>query len=403
MGSRTPATVQASQGLAEGSGRYGLDGNAYALRGDPLGTPVPRSSALRDIPYIGIPTELRNAVKVIVPFYSDTATSERAAAFWSSFERCTYGMDDQMRLTAFEQCLMGKVDQAWWYNSVIRDFETLRVKLYNRFICQTPGQLWERLKTAKRNRGESAEEWGDRIAKMCDALNYHEPRMRFEFFLGGIRNKQLRATLNASMVTTIPEACSLLLYKNLHLPVEEDDEFAGEGTPPAGMGVVASTQSQMLQQLQLMNQTMQKQLQNPGMNHGHISAVAPAATPSAPGVPPSDGGRGATLGPLRIRLGPDTRTTEGEVVCGRCERKGCSRENCPRGKGRCNRCQCEGHFSMECNWPKPQGGNRREPECFFCHVKGHTVTRCNELGKLRGLLGTLPSDGTPATTIKSQQ
>eukprot|EP00644_Phytophthora_capsici_P016037 jgi/Phyca11/115505/e_gw1.28.477.1 len=344
MGSRTPATVQASQGLAGGSGRYGLDGNAYALRGDPPGTPALRSSALRDIPYIGIPTELRNAVKVIVPFYSDTATSERAAAFWSSFERCTYGMDDQMRLTAFEQCLKGKVGQAWWYNSVIRAFETLRVKFHNRFICQTPGQLWERLKTAKRNRGESAEEWGDRIAKMCDALNYHEPRMRFEFFLGGIRNKQLRAALNASMVTTIPEACSLLLYKNLDLPLEEDDD----GTP-------------------------------------------------------TDGSQGGTLGPLRIRLGPDTRTTEGEVVCGRCERKGCSRENCPRGKGRCNRCQCEGHFSMECNWPRPQGGNRREPECFFCHEKGHTVTRCNELGKLRGLLGTLPSDGTPAATNKSQQ
>ncbi|KAG1695902.1 hypothetical protein DVH05_019257 [Phytophthora capsici] len=242
---------------------------------------------------------------------------------------------------------------------------------------------------------------------MCDALNYHEPRMRFEFFLGGIRNKQLRAALNTSMVTTIPEACSLLRYKNLHLPVEEDDEFAGEGTPPAGMGVVASTQTQMLQQLQLMNQAMQKQLRSPGMNHGHIGAVAPTTTASAPSSTPTDSSQGATLGPLRIHLGPDTRTTEGEVVCGRCERKGCSRENCPRGKGRCNRYQCEGHFSMECNWPRPQGEyhgrNRREQECFFCHENGHTVTRCNELGKLCGLLGTLPSVGTSVTTNKSQQ
>ncbi|ETO75182.1 hypothetical protein F444_09187 [Phytophthora nicotianae P1976] len=68
-------------------------------------------------PIVGIPTELRNAVKVIVPFYSDTATSERAAAFWRSFEKCTHGMDGLMRLTAFEQCLNGKIGQEWWYNS----------------------------------------------------------------------------------------------------------------------------------------------------------------------------------------------------------------------------------------------------------------------------------------------
>ncbi|KAI9998890.1 hypothetical protein PInf_003550 [Phytophthora infestans] len=62
-------------------------------------------------PMVGIPNELRNAVKVIVTFYSDTASSERAAAFWRSFEKCTMGMDDQLRLTAFEQCLKGKKGQ----------------------------------------------------------------------------------------------------------------------------------------------------------------------------------------------------------------------------------------------------------------------------------------------------
>ncbi|KAI9990479.1 hypothetical protein PInf_021481 [Phytophthora infestans] len=166
-------------------GRYGM-----ATAGD---------RSYRNAPNIGIPTELRNAVK------------------------CTYGMDDQMRLTAFEQCLKGKVGQEWWYNSRIDGFETLRVRFHNRFICQTPTQLWKRLKAAKRNRGESAEEWGDRISTMCEALNYHEPRMQFEFFMDGLRNKQMRAVLNGSMVASIPEACALLLYKNQHLPVKEKD------------------------------------------------------------------------------------------------------------------------------------------------------------------------------------
>ncbi|KAG2758760.1 hypothetical protein PC129_g24111 [Phytophthora cactorum] len=43
---------------------------------------------------------------------------------------------------------------------------------------------------------------------MCEALNYYEPRMRSEFFLDGLRNKPMRVVLNASMVTSIPEACT---------------------------------------------------------------------------------------------------------------------------------------------------------------------------------------------------
>ncbi|ETI46619.1 hypothetical protein F443_09000, partial [Phytophthora nicotianae P1569] len=46
----------------------------------------------QNAPILGIPTELQNAVKVIVPFYSDTATSERAATFWRLFEKFTQGM-----------------------------------------------------------------------------------------------------------------------------------------------------------------------------------------------------------------------------------------------------------------------------------------------------------------------
>ncbi|EGZ18958.1 hypothetical protein PHYSODRAFT_501060 [Phytophthora sojae] len=298
----------------------------------------------RSFPVVGIPTELRNAVKVIVPFHSDSATCERAAAFWRSFEKCTVGINAQMRLTAFEQCLKGKVGQEWWYNSKTDGFEALRVWFHNRFICQTPAQLWNRLKTAKQNKGKSAEEWGDRIPTMYEALNYNEPRMQFEFFLDGLRNKQMKAMLNSSMVTSIPEACALLLYKNLHLPVEEEDE-SGTGSPP--------------------------------------------------------------LGTLRIRLGPDTRTTEGTIVCGRCERRGCSRETCPRATGHFSRCNELGHYSMECNIPKPQANNRyaerRPPECLLCGERGHMIAKCPEIETLRGLVKTGVVAGTPATATQSQQ
>ncbi|ETK84626.1 hypothetical protein L915_10432 [Phytophthora nicotianae] len=218
----------------------------------------------------------------------------------------------------------------------------------------TPAQLWSRLKAAKRKRGKSVEEWGDRISTMCEALNYHEPRMRYEFFLDGLWNKQMKAVLNASMVTSIPEACALLLYKNLHLPVEEEDEFAGEVTGQPRTNRAVSTESQVLQELRQMNQLMRTRQLGPRTPRGHVSAVAPPTSPRA-GVPIANGNAsGSTPGSLRIRLGSDTRTTEGEVVCGCCGRIGCSRETCPRGQGRCNRCNELGHYSKECNLPRPQ-------------------------------------------------
>ncbi|KAI9999232.1 hypothetical protein PInf_004052 [Phytophthora infestans] len=314
-GTRVPSYDDRQSGRNPTSSGLPYEPMAYPIGGQDgrYGTATVGNCSYRNAPNIGIPTELRNAVKVIVPFYSDTATSERAAAFWRSYEKCTYGMDDQMRLTAFEQCLKGKVDQEWWYNSRIDSFETLRVCFHNRFIRQTSTQLWKRLKVAKRNRGESAEEWGDRIMTICEALNYPEPRMQFEFFMDGLRNTQMRAVLNGSMVASIPEACALLLYKNQHLPVEEEDEFAEEGTESTSATAQASTHSQVLQQLQLMSQIMLNNQQGSGTQLGHINVVAPSVpqAPQASSVPASNGN--ASLGPLNIRQGPDTRTTEGEI------------------------------------------------------------------------------------------
>ncbi|OWY98036.1 hypothetical protein PHMEG_00031301 [Phytophthora megakarya] len=198
----------------------------------------------------GIPTDLRNAVKVILPFQSEKASYELAAAFWRSFEKCTNGMRDDLRLTAFEQCLKGKTGQEWWYNSRIENFRQLKDRFHNRFLSQTPAQMWNRLKSAKRNRKEP----------LCEALNYNEPRMQYEFFYDGIRNKKTRAVLNASMASSIEEACTLLLYKNVHLPVEEDDEFAEMTTSSVTKG--GSAKDELLPETQRLNMLLLQQQQN---------------------------------------------------------------------------------------------------------------------------------------------
>ncbi|KAG6948898.1 hypothetical protein JG687_00015190, partial [Phytophthora cactorum] len=66
-----------------------------------------------------------------------------------------------------------------------------------------------------------------------------------------------------------------------------------------------------------------------------------------------------------------------------------------------------GHYSMECNWPRPQGntrnGERRVPECYLYQQKGHTVEMCPGIGKLRGLVRNASDPGTPALSGTSQQ
>ena len=296
--------------------------------------PAPVNTTGRSLLTGGIPTELRNAVQLIVPFYSDSASCERAASFWRSFENCTSGMNDALRLTAFEQCLKGKQGQEWWYNSRIETFETLRIRFHNRFISRTPAQLWTQLRTARRQHGESVEEWGDRVDRMCEALRYNEPRMRYEFFLEGIRNKQLRSMLNSSIVTTIAEACALLLFKGLHRPTEEADEFT---EVKAKSDNETTTQGELLQQMQQMNLLlMQQQRQERSQSPPSMSRPPIQYTVNAVGDYGSSPRRNVTGTDdktLNIRMSPDSRTQQGETVCGRCERRGCSRLTCALLRG----------------------------------------------------------------------
>jgi hypothetical protein len=78
----------------------------------------------------GMPSHIKNAVKMIQPFYSENATVDKARAFWNAFERATDGLDEQLRLNAFRECLKGKTGEDWWTYSRISDFETLRVRFY---------------------------------------------------------------------------------------------------------------------------------------------------------------------------------------------------------------------------------------------------------------------------------
>eukprot|EP00644_Phytophthora_capsici_P005895 jgi/Phyca11/98124/e_gw1.2.410.1 len=155
---------------------------------------------------------------MIQPFYSDNSSVDKARTFWSAFERATEGLDDSIRLGAFRECLKGKTGEEWWTYSQINDFATLKTRFHNQFICQTPLQMIERLKTAKRSRGMSAEVWADLISSLCDEAQYFDPEMRYQYFLSGLRNRKWRSILDTSLVNSIPEAVTVLLYKNQHLP-----------------------------------------------------------------------------------------------------------------------------------------------------------------------------------------
>ncbi|KAE9218437.1 hypothetical protein PF004_g13857 [Phytophthora fragariae] len=126
----------------------------------------------------GMPSRIKNAVKMIQPFYSDSASVDKARTFWDAFDRAIEGLEDALRLSAFRECLKGKAGEQWWMYSQIHDFETLRTRLHNQFICQTPLQMIERLKSTKRSKGMSAEVWGDLISSLCDASQCYDADMR---------------------------------------------------------------------------------------------------------------------------------------------------------------------------------------------------------------------------------
>ncbi|KAE8993924.1 hypothetical protein PR001_g20537 [Phytophthora rubi] len=224
---------------------------------------------------------------MIQPFYSDKSTVEKARAFWNSFECGTVGLEEQLRLSAFRGCLKGKTAEDWWMYSHIPDFETLRTKFHNQFVCLTPLQMIERLKNAKRTKDISAEVWGDLISGLCNEAQCCNPQMRYQYFLSGLRNREWKAALNTLIVNSIEGAVIVLLAKNMHQSVEDDADFVDAVTSkaPAESAVVLQMM-QMLQQTQnLILQQQQDLARSPRSPRHPTYAAAAYEEPSQASTP----------------------------------------------------------------------------------------------------------------------
>ncbi|KAG3070840.1 hypothetical protein PI124_g21495 [Phytophthora idaei] len=112
----------------------------------------------------------------------------------------------------------------------------------------------EWLKATKRTKVMSAEVWGGLISSLCDAAQCFDPQMRYLYFPSGLSNKEWKSTLATIVVNSIPHAVSVLLNKNMHLPVEDDAEFEVD-TPKK-----ATTESAAMKQILAMMQQTQNLL-----------------------------------------------------------------------------------------------------------------------------------------------
>ncbi|KAE9030743.1 hypothetical protein PR002_g9814 [Phytophthora rubi] len=221
----------------------------------------------------GMPSRIKNVVKMIQPFYSDSASVDKARTFWDAFDRATEGLEDALRLSAFRECLKGNAGEQWWMYSQINDFETLCTRFHDQFVCQTPLQMIERLKSTKRSKGMSAEVWGDLISSLCYAAQCYDAEMRYQYFLSGLRNKEWKAALATTIVNSIPHAVAVLLFKNMHLPIEDDSEFAEDsGSKPA------TENAMMKQMLTMMQQTQKPAGATAATTNGSTASIAASIT-----------------------------------------------------------------------------------------------------------------------------
>ncbi|OWZ07409.1 hypothetical protein PHMEG_00020202 [Phytophthora megakarya] len=216
-------------------------------------------NSLSNLPPIALSNTVAHMVKSLPQFFSDSATVEKTRLFWNAFETNTEVLPDQSRLLVFRQKLKGRETERWWGNSSIRDFKTLKLQFHNHFLSRTADELWERLQTTK----ESEESLLRNGVILCDSLDYPDARMRYQLFCCGLRNKRCLATLDSDPACDIPEAPEWLMFKDMHHPIEEDDELAGDAK---ALNSVASNQAAIDALSLKMDAILQAQSQQPTRN-----------------------------------------------------------------------------------------------------------------------------------------
>ncbi|KAG3124703.1 hypothetical protein PI126_g23123 [Phytophthora idaei] len=169
--------------------------------------------------------------------------------------------------------------------------------------------------------------------------------MRYQYFLAGRRNKGWKTTLSTSLVNSISQAVAVLLYKNMHIPNEDEAAFADENKtkPAAENATMQQTQNLLAQQPQQMTRPPRSPRRN---NYAAVAydGYAPnisVVTGNAPSM--------ATSG---RRMGPDKYTQYGMNICGRCNLLGCSRQTCRYNNMTCNNLKQRGHVAFKCNVPR---------------------------------------------------
>ncbi|KAG6612823.1 uncharacterized protein IUM83_03317 [Phytophthora cinnamomi] len=331
------------------------------------GAPMPSNPCASTNYYGGMPSHIKNGGRMIQPFHLDNATVDKAKLFWDSFVRATAGLEKQLRISAFRECLKGKPAEEWWMYSKIDSFETLRVRFHNQFICLSPLQQIERLKTTKRSLGMSAEVWGDLVKSLCDEAQCFDPSMRYQYFLSGLRNREWKAALSFAMASTIQQAVLILLQRGMHIPqnqnliIQQQAELARAPRSPRRPSYAAAA------------------YENQPVAQPPVQNVLPATVPTVLFMPVKG-----------IRQGPNMYTQDGCTVCGRCHMLGYSRINCRRQRFTCGNCKQQGHATAECEAPpknqgnngggqgqfRRQGGGGNMRPCFGCGQTDHYAADC---------------------------
>ncbi|KAE8899636.1 hypothetical protein PF010_g25935 [Phytophthora fragariae] len=218
------------------------------------------------------------------------------------------------------------------------------------------------------------------------------------------------------MVNSIPHAVAVLSFKNMHLPIEDDDEFAENATSkPNSENAMMQQMLTMMQQTQnLLVQQQQQQMARPPRSPRQQVAVAAAYDqPEQPGQQNASSHAASRSSmpetPLRgSRQGPDMYTQEGRVVCGRCHNLGCSRINCRRSLATCPHCNLKGHIDVECELPRPgqmqSGGPPRGiRRCFMCQSPDHIVMNCPTRPAILQMTPQGTANNSTQVSVPSQQ